>query len=290
MSFAAAGATVVANKRGANVRSAPSRSSPVLYVAKSGAKATSTGQTKRINDREGWIQVRPYHAPNGPKGWVMDNMVTVHAVETSQDAEGRAREALEKLIASDKRLYRNGIETLAMLVKLQRKGVNVDKQKAQFARIARAFFVRQAKIRAKVPAEAIKVGETEGSRAMLAYVQELGLGDIGVAPIVAIIVIAVVLALAVTGIAALLGFFEEEYGDSVKNLKESEELKKALATLSPEEAAVVRNDLEQQIDKGYGQGRKDEAKEGWFSDIKNLALLAAGGFVVMKLMDTKKTA
>ena len=82
----------------------------------------------------------------------------------------------------------------------------------------------------------------------------------------------------VSGIIYLL--FKPDYTDSKADLVVSNDLAKALATLSPEARQGVIDDLNGQIDKAYVQGKLDGSGGGI---LKTLSYVAAGflGFTVI---------
>lgn len=269
------GTMLEAGPQGANVRNGPGTQYKVLLAAKPGAAAPATGKEQPVGAKT-WYELEV----EGRRGWVSSGVVKVRP---PADDDDKARIALKAIVTYDKQTYEQGLKILKKLVELQRKGVNVEREKKEFVRIAGEFIARQARIQAKVPGRALDVQKTDGMVAIQAYMKELGINGVGfAAPAVIGIIVSVIIVL--VGISKLLGFFKTEYGNSVKNLKESNTLKKALDGLTPAEAEEVRNDLENQIDAGYAQGRKDEKSDAFWTKVKRIGILAAVGLVAVTVV------
>lgn len=274
-----------AGPQGANVRKAPGTSAPILLKAKPGAAAPATGR-EQVAGGKPWYEIEA----EGRKGWVSSGVVRVRP---AKDDDDKARVALRAIVTQDKQTFKNGLEVLRKLVELQRKGVNVEVQKAQFAKIAKEFLARQSLLQSKVPASLMWTQQNDGMAQIQVFVNELGIKGLGFVPI-PLIVSLVTASLLAYGLGSLLGLLGGEYSTSKKNLVESEALTKALASLTPQEANAVRNDLENQIDTAYGTGVKDEKKDSFFGKIKRYALVGAIGLglfiVVPPLLQMKKAA
>jgi len=261
------GTMLEAGPQGANVRSGPGTQYPVLLAAKPGAAAPATGKEKPVGTKT-WYEVEAEQK----KGWVSSGVVKVRP---PQDDTDKARIALKAIVTYDKQLHELGVAILKKLVDLQRKGVNVEIHKKEFVRIATEFVKRQKRLQEKLPAGQITTEATQGMKAIQAYLNELNLKGVGFLSLIPI----VVGIYAGIRVANMLGFMKEEYGNSVKNLKESETLKKALDSLTPAEREEVRADLENQIDTAYGSGVQDEKDKDFLSKVKKYALI--GGVVLL---------
>lgn len=108
---------------------------------------------------------------------------------------------------------------------------------------------------------------------------------VGIVPIVIYLVVSVVFTLLVSAILYLI--FKPDYTDSKADLKVSEDLTKALATLSPEARTAVLADLNGQVDEAYVKGKLDGSGMGM---LKTAGLFAAGvlGFVVIDKFISKR--
>ncbi|MGC3979035.1 MAG: hypothetical protein QM751_12915 [Paludibacteraceae bacterium] len=105
-----------------------------------------------------------------------------------------------------------------------------------------------------------------------------------IAPILIVIIVSVIFT-ALVGLS-LYNMFKPDYTDSKADLKVSDNLTKAIATLSPEARQEVLNDLEGQIDKAYVEGKMSGSGMGIIKTI-GYALAAFAGFIVItKLNET----
>jgi hypothetical protein len=281
------GTILTAGPQGAYIRSAPVKDAKnVLGTAKPYANAAATGgEQGRAPDR--WYEIQS--SPSGKfKGWVHESVVTVGRASSTDDNK-KATDLLLKIVENDKVIYANGIAIIKKLRELKGRNMDVTKLERRAFAILENFVRRQAFLQAELaklgaPAAAYTVKKGDGIKLINAYLR----GEtLGVIPVVAGVIVVVVAALFIgVGIAGLLGAFDTRYGESETNLKESELLKKALENLKPEEAAEVRKDLEQQIDAGYDQGRKDESG-GFFEEAKNWLLLGGMGFLAFTAINRR---
>lgn len=195
---------------------------------------------------------------------------------------------ISEVIARDKKTYQNGVRILKRLVELQKKGVNINKSKMKFVRIAQQFFGRQARMAAIIPKDKVRTTSPAGLRAIASYVKALGLSGpsaLDKVKLIAGYAFGGWVGVFITGNSAGLDWFKTEYGRSVDNLKQSELLLKALDTLEPKEKQEVLQDLEKQIDTAYEDGKTEGESGGFFDKIQNMALLGLGLFVGIKVME-----
>jgi hypothetical protein len=282
------GTILTAGPQGAYIRSAPAMDAKnILATAKPYANAAATGKEQgRAPDRYYEIQ----SSPSGKwRGWVHESVVTVGRASTADDNK-KATDLLLKIVENDKVIYANGIAIIKKLRELKGRNMDVTKLERRAFAILESFIRRQAFLQVELGklgtvSGAYVVKKTDGIKLINGYLR----GEtLGVIPVVAGVIVVVVAALFIgVGIAGLLGAFDTRYGESETNLKESELLKKALENLKPEEAAEVRKDLEQQIDAGYDQGRKDEKSGGWFDEAKNLLLLGGMGLIAFTAINRR---
>lgn len=278
------GTILTAGPQGAYVRRDPAKKAGnIIFTAKPYANATATGEESgRAPDR--WYQIQS--SAGTYKGWVHESVVLVGRAGSADDNK-KATDLLSKIVDNDKQIYANGIAIIAKLRELKGRNYDVSKLEKRAFLLLEKFVRRQAYLQGElkkldVPPGGYVIKEDKGVKLINAYLKGEG---IGVIPIVAGVIVVVVAALFIgVGIAGLLGAFDEKYGESETNLKESELLKKALENLKPEEQAEVRKDLESQIDAGYSQGRSDEKSGSWFDEAKNLMLLAGMGFIAITAM------
>jgi len=102
---------------------------------------------------------------------------------------------------------------------------------------------------------------------------------IGIAPVVIYLVVTVVITLLSTALIYLM--FKPDYSESKSHLKQSSDLTKALATLSPEARARAIADLEGQIDKAYITGKTDGSGGG----ILKTGMYLGAGFLGFTVID-----
>lgn len=105
-----------------------------------------------------------------------------------------------------------------------------------------------------------------------------------------LVVILVVFIIGAASAVAVYYSIKPDYTDAKADLKISTDLEKALATLSPESAQNVRDNLEQQIDNAYNQGKTDNKFSDFFSfsGLGKTALFGVLGFVGLKALMKKK--
>ena len=114
------------------------------------------------------------------------------------------------------------------------------------------------------------------------------ISGIGVAPVVIGAVVVAIAAVAGVSAYAIYQALKPKYDASVTDLKQSDELKLALSTLTADQQNKVVEDLEKQIDDAYNEGRKDAAFSGAWAVIKPLAFAAAGWYLIQLFIDKQK--
>ena len=108
------------------------------------------------------------------------------------------------------------------------------------------------------------------------------LDKIGLAAVPLIVVVALSAVAGASIVALLYYIFKPAYNESVANLHISDKLAKALSTLPDSDRQQVINDLENQIDRAYNQGRTDQA----FASVGSVAKYALVGVGIYMLLNT----
>ncbi len=104
---------------------------------------------------------------------------------------------------------------------------------------------------------------------------------IGAVPVIGYIIGAIVLA--GTGAAVSL-YFAGYYDQSKRDLVRSKELEAVLKTVDPETAKKILDDLQNQLDQAYQDGKNEK---GFLSDTKNILLLMGGTLLFANFQNKK---
>lgn len=192
-------------------------------------------------------------------------------------AKKDAQSLLDKLIESDKKLYKQTLTSAALLGQLQAKGVNVDAQKAKLTEILASIKRRQ---------EAIK------SNPFIKITGEFNLSGIGCdCEKIGFIPLIIIGAGVVVGGFVVYYFLKPEYNTSQLH---SEYLTKNEAELKAKLGDKAYNELKKNVDQeikdnaqdAYGEGKG----EGFMSILKPLLLIGLGIFAMNKFQKSSKAA
>ena len=201
-----------------------------------------------------------------------------------------AKSLIDGLIANNKTILENNLLCAGMIQYMydNKMSVPTDYKKTLYGLQSR-LTARNEKLLTSPFIDAKQTGTPPGftkySGSLQSFMSNTEISGIGIAPIVIYIVVSVVFTLLVGAILYLI--FKPDYTDSKADLKVSEDLTKALATLSPEARAAVLADLNGQVDEAYIRGKMDGSGAGI---LKTAGYLAAGflGFTVIDKFLSKR--
>ena len=207
-----------------------------------------------------------------------------------------AQMLLSELVINDRLALANLMSAYRMAIEYKKRGISVPQSMVmEFLRLwrniqgRRDYILSQKEIKAKTgtPNPKNKV-ESDTARYFEDFVRNSGqmpVTSLGALPVLAIVFVAVLASGATLGIAYAL---RPTYDESKVNLKQSEELKAALAELDPETRDKILADLEAQIDDAYNAGKRAGNWGGMSKILKPAALLLGGYYVVTRFMDREK--
>ena len=192
-----------------------------------------------------------------------------------------AQQLINDLIVNNKTIFENNLLCAGMISKMKANGetVPIDYQND--------LYVLQSRLQArneKINNSAfIDSKQTASPTGFIQYQSDLqdfmNTPGIGILPVVAYIIVAVVFGILVSALIYLI--FKPEYDGSKADLKVSANLTKALATLSPEAREGVLTDLQGQVDTAYITGKTD----GSGSNLLKTGLYLGAGFLGFSIID-----
>lgn len=260
-----------------NVRVEPGISTKVLYQVKKGLDVGTT--TGRIFKAKGgttvWIEISD--ASNN-KGWVSAMLVQVK----NNDAQG----ILDTIVNYDRATINNLVVAIGLLVKAEKAGINVTKEKQQIAQLLTSVKKRQNDLSSQ---SWIKITWGAVSDSLKKFVNKLagyvGIGEpvtLSVATVVAIkFIIAATIGAAIT--VTVIKYLQTsnvqaklEFDTSKKAIKE------ILDKLSPEEKQVLTDEVNKQLEDAYNAGKHNQFWNTYGGLLKSGLWLIAGGFLVLK--------
>lgn len=252
-----------------------------LYKTRSGnvmMVGISTGLWVNYNG-ENYLQILGNFGEFG-YGYVNANDINPNAgkIVTASSDTG-AQKLLNKLINNNKTLAENNLLCAGMMQKIVKSGKKIPvnytntlsvlhgRLQARNSRLINSPYLEKR-------TQSSPAGYNRYSDALSEIVSNPENPSIGIAPVIIYVVVSAI-------ITALLGWivyliFKPDYTDSEADLVVSNNLMKALDTLTPEAKAEVIADLEGQIDKAFIEGKLKGKKEGSASMFKNIGLFAAG--------------
>lgn len=276
----------------ANVRQSYSTSSQIIgKITKSDRwKVQSYGYKTGESDAEKWYAIK---MPDGQIGYCRKDLLQFYTV-TNKDtySDKELNIFLADLAAVNKSIYLRLLQSSVLIQEAYQKGVNYNTISAYAAKLEQLnnnLATRQKELENSTYIKCKTAFESVWQSAYNVYKKLLNtlssISGIGAAPVV---IAAVVVAItAVAGVAAysIYTALKPKYDASVVDLKQSDELKKALESLTPAEQNKVVNDLEKQIDDAYNEGRKDATFSGAWAIIKPVALGVAGWYLITMFID-----
>lgn len=268
-----------------NVRRLPSTASTANGVANllvsiqpGNAIGRLSGGTAFMTDGK-WYQVnldKTYGDRN--YGYVREDVIKIEDPISSATAEKYSSELLTALQKNDVALYKNML-TIAEIIDLaEKQKKQVSDIKARFEKLNAAYAARQNEIK---NSGWVKFSQwTDDGWAWLQKKWSDAVNGIG--EVVSITAVLLFSAGAISAVG-LYYWLRPKYSDSVVNLKQSEDLIKALKSISPDAANGVLNYLEKQIDDAYNQGRRNQRFDDAGGMVKT-GLIVVGTFIGAKLL------
>ena len=185
----------------------------------------------------------------------------------------------------DRSVYLRLMQCAELIQQAAAKGVAVSKYRQQLVALNNRLAKRQQAFASSKLLQVKNAFNSAWSAAYKVYKKVLNGTGIGASPIIiSAIAIAIV---AVGGVSAWSVYqqFKPKFTEATTDLHQSELLKKALESLSPDEKKDVVNDLERQIDDAYKEGENSASLS---SALKLFGVLAGGVAVVYMLTKNKK--
>lgn len=276
----------------ANVRQSYSTSSAIVgKITKSDRwKVQSYGYKTGESDAEKWYAIK---MPNGQIGYCRKDLLKFYTYTDKDNYSDKDLNTfLTDLVAVNKSIYLRLLQSSVLLQQAYQNGVNYNTIAAYTAKLTQLndnLAARQKELEQSTFIKCKTAFESVWEKAYNVYKKLIetvsSISGIGVAPVV---VAAVVVAItAVAGVAAysIYQALKPKYDASVIDLQQSDELKRALESLTPEEKNKVVEDLEKQIDDAYNEGRKDATFSGAWSIIKPLAIAVGGWYLITMFID-----
>ena len=296
--------TVTAIDSVVNVRKIPAFSGELISGYKSGVViGRSSGNTlMMVTDK--WIQANLTTPVNGvAMGYVVETYkgrknVRLNEAGASPVAEANAQPLLDAIVKNDKESYTNLLLAYNKLMFLKSKNVSVptdipDRLIATYLSLAnRSRILRSnkdlicttGKLKSEADLKSAKQLENLAAQKQQLFIEGLNpqnIGDFGLSALVIIIIIAIA---AGTGAAIMYYSVKPDYEKSKIDLKISEELKKALGTLSPADQQKVIDDITKQINDANRKGHFDQSWKDFFKSIGGKIALGVTGFLVVTML------
>jgi len=226
-----------------------------------------------------WLQIAP--ANGGTVAYVRGDVIKLNTPGPSPAAEANAQELLTAIVDNDKKTYTNLLDAYKLYKDLKTKKIVIPQTlEKKFVDIYDSLSERQAKIKTLdgVKCTTGRAKDTATSESLTAWVYSAqSIRGIGFVQLVVIIVAALIIG---AGTAAAVYYATRpDYEDSKADLKESELLKKALSTLTPDQQTLVRTDLNKQIDDAYNAGKKQQKLTDFFKSTVGKIIVAGAVFL-----------
>jgi hypothetical protein len=237
-----------------------------------------------------WYQVM-FYKPIGNRtyGYCRLDVITLITADNNKEGEKQGTKLMNDLITSDVKLYQNLLILAELSNSLGKKGVNVSSYEKRINEIIALYNERQKAIK---DSGLIKTNNWVHEK--WAWIQnkwsskKYETGTYGIGEITTGIAIAIGAGVGLVSAALIYYAFKPKYDDSVANVKETTELKKALSYLSPEESQKLMSDLELQVDKAYQQGKTDQSLTGIWKNLKTIGIVVGTYLLADKLIFSKK--
>lgn len=278
-----------------NVRQSYSTSSPIIgKLTKSDRwKVQSYGYKTGETDAEKWYAVK---MPNGQIGYCRKDLLQFYTQTDKENyTEKELNTFLADLVSVNKSIYLRLLQSSVLLQQASAAGANYNTLAPYIAKLNQLngqLATRQTELENSTLIKCKTAFDSVWQKAYGAYKKLIetiaSVSGIGVAPVVIAAVVVGITAVAGVAAYSIYTALKPKYDASVADLKQSDELKRALESLTPEEKNKVVEDLEKQIDDAYNEGRKDATFSGAWAIIKPLAL-AVGGWYLISMFIEKQT-
>ena len=275
-----------------NIRTKPSTTFPSLALVKNTdlfqiGILTGQGLTEQGTANIWWlVTLHPSfiakYLPKQTYGWVrsdVTNFITQDEWNKTIGSGNPGQSIVDKLIETDKEVWKKLSLSSVYLDKLKKKNINVSKYQAIYDGLLTKFNTRQLALKSSTALK-VQIGTNEAWNNFVknagTYDTSMSMMGIGAIPVLAIVISALV------GVAATITVyytFRPKYDESRANLVVSSDLALALSKVDAETAAAIKADLEKQIDKAYNAG----ANAGFWSGTWNIIkypVIFIGGFLV----------
>lgn len=262
-----------------NIRRSPELDAPVLKQVPQGQSVGIVYSWVQRKDSAGktwvWFQVEGIVK----NGWVRQDVVSNVSVKPSTTGQTQpdGNNLIQDIIKKDYATYHNLLVSAEIIDRLKKKGKSVASNETTLNSLIKEYTDRQAKIKDSKLVN-FQTRFNEGYE-WLKNKWSAFISGVGAFPLIPV---AIGAAVGIGTSAAIYLAFKPDYDGSVRNLKESNQLKSLLETIDPAIAAQIRANLEGQIDQAYNQGQTDGAFNILGMSLKNLALVALGAFAVIK--------
>lgn len=289
MNFHISKSNKIVKPRGTSVnvrKNAGTDNSIIVNVKQGNTVGRTSGFYVVLNDGI-WHEVNlTSGAGDANTGFVREDVIILNEPSENTVAANNAQDLINSLLKSDLELFKTMMRCANIINGLDKKGKDTTKHKKVLRYLAYNLWLRQGYLLNSGLAKSYKTGYPSNYTSLINGYKKLveSLTGIGIIPI---IVIVIVFALgAATAVGAYYAF-RPRYDESKKDLKISYELEKALEKLSPEDAQLVKQNLEKQIDNAYNSGKEQGTFSGMFSFVKPIAFALGGFWLITKFIDNQ---
>ena len=280
-----------------NIRTGPSTGTSILFTLENTAtppKVSSAGRTTGDYEKDGsYIWYKLITTNKRGVGWVRNDVIKLYKPgSTPKNIENEAQDVVNKLIASDLKVYGNLVKSGAILEDLTKEGKNVSKASKMYKPLLDRLTTRQEKLKTskvlKVKTGALKAANwvKDAFKTYIFNAYHMRIGDTD--QIGAIVSMIVGGAIVGGALAAAYFIFRADYDESSVDLKISNDLAELLAQADPETAQAIKDDLEKQLDRGARSGFVKGKFKGMFNIVKIAAFVGLGLWVSTKVMKRPK--
>lgn len=288
--YASAGPTI---NEFVNVRQSYGTNSPIVgkLTKTEKWKVLSYGYKTGETENEKWYALK---MPSGSIGFVRKDLLQFYTITDKDNyTEKELNTFLSDLTAINKSIYLRLLQCSVLIETAVKQG-KVE-QATQYASVLKnlnnRLYNRQEELESSPYLKIKTAFEKAWEKGFNVYKKLLsnisGCSYVGAVPVI----VAAIAGIAVVGGVAAYAIYQAlkpQYDSSVADLKQSENLKKALETLTADQKNEVVADLEKQIDDAYNKGKSDSFFSGAFSIIKPIAI-AIGGWYLIQLFIKKQT-
>lgn len=291
-----AGRKVFSKNAQVNLYSLPGTKAVKAYKrVNSSGKVSFFGTLSSLYVKESYGTFYQIYAVDDKVYWANVNDITI-----APAADVSAQKLISDLVENDEKILKNLVKSRALIEESRSKKTLTNEVVNKYNSLVQRHAARQNKIKSskllkvqtgisrvyndlmtKLGLNSLKISGTDRPQ----WVEEIWHGEkIGVIPVVAWVIAAVVVAGASAAItAAFLGAFKESASDLVI----SKELEDLLSKTDPATAQAIKEDLQGQLDKAYSDGRASGSGSTMMGNLKTLGLVLLGAYVGDKLLNKK---